>query len=167
MDGSYQIPPASGVYVMTEADARYYLEQEARSELMTGHSRVTRPTGEPVRSDQGHANGWHPRQQAAMRRLVWLWQKSLPERVTPPGYRHASCQPYMPAGEDCRTAEGEEDAVQAYRAWREAMEHVEQRCSRRHADALRMVVQGEPSRIGTEHLVREALWCLSDLWRVK
>lgn len=164
MDGSYQVPPATGVYVMSMAERDRLLQQEFQAEIMSGHSRVTRPSGEPVRSDQGHANGWHPRQQAAMRRLLWLWQKSLPERVQPQGYPSQVCQPYSPKGEDCRTQQEVDEALSAYSEYKSAMDCVEHHCSKRHADVLRMTVQGEPTRLGTEHLVREALWKLSDLW---
>lgn len=167
MADGYRIPAASGVYVMSEADRDYYLEQEVQHEIMAGAPRVTRPTGEPVRSDQGHANGWHPRQQAAMRRLLWLWQKSLPERVQPQGYPSQVCQPYTPKGEECLSSEQIDEARGAYRAYQAAMKEVEERCSSRHAMSLRMAVQGEPTRLGTEHLVREALWAVVDLWKVR
>ena len=96
-----------------------------------------------------------------------LWHHSLPERVQPAGYPSQVCQPYTPKGEECRSPQEVDAARQAYLAYREALDLVEGRCSQRHASVLRMAVRGEPSRVGAESLVREALTVLAGAWRVR
>ncbi|SUE43891.1 hypothetical protein [Roseomonas gilardii] len=161
------VPAASGVYCMTEAEARQYMEQELVVDTFRPQPLITRSTGEPEHSDQGNTAGWSHRQQAAMRRLLWLWHHSLPERVQPAGYPSQVCQPYTPKGEECHSPQEVETARQAYLAYREALDLVEGRCSHRHASVLRMAVRGEPSRVGVESLVREALTVLAGAWRVR
>jgi len=160
----YTIPRAAGVYCMSEAEARQYMERELVADTFRPQPLITRSTGEPEHCDQGNSVGWNHRQQAAMRKLVWLWQRSLPERVQPQGYPSAVCQPYSPKGEDCLTPAQAEAARDAYRDYQAAMDLVEGRCSQRHAMALRMAVRGEPSRAGAESLVREALTVLAIAW---
>jgi hypothetical protein len=60
------------------------------------------------------------------------------------------------------------EAQQAWREYSESMDAVAQRCSQRHADALRMVVvHEEPSPLGRAYLVREALTWLADWWKLR
>jgi hypothetical protein len=148
-------------YVMTDAERDEAMAvQEARPSPA-----ITRPSGDPDarrRPDPlpGQAAGWSGRQASAASRLRHLWRAALPLRGFPKGY-----------GDWGRGGKGCDDPEAAQEAWDDyckAMDELEIRTSRQHANAVRMaVVQEDASTLARAYLVREGLSFLAHWWRIR